>query len=129
VGELVCLPQQSRRLTLVRAADRWAKAPLSVRVVLITDGSRSFAALVLPRMISCMVYKHPSLHLSLWYKLQSIEHRFLHPALLSSSLHRNNSISICLLCDCHFKPSGQRKMALSCKVNPDAFLFKATKGS
>jgi hypothetical protein len=47
----------------------WAKAPLSTSVALITDGNRSFTALGLPRMISCMVYERPLLHRSLWYKL------------------------------------------------------------
>jgi hypothetical protein len=97
VGALVCLPQESRRPALVRTADRWAKVLLSVRVALITDGNRLFMTLGLPRTISCMIYEWSPLHLSLWHKLQSAGHQFLHPALSSSSLCRNNSISPCLL--------------------------------
>jgi hypothetical protein len=50
---------------LRRAGDWWAKAPLSVKVMRISDGSLLFMALGLPHMISCMVYEWPPLHLFL----------------------------------------------------------------
>jgi hypothetical protein len=81
VGVLVCLPRESRFPVLMRAADWWAKAPLSARVDLIADGNRSFTALRLPRTISCTVYEWSPLRLSLWYKLQSTRPRFFHPIL------------------------------------------------
>jgi hypothetical protein len=46
-----------------RGADWWAKAPLSAKVMWISDGSLPFEALGLPSMILCMVYERPSLHL------------------------------------------------------------------
>jgi hypothetical protein len=49
---------------LVRKAYRWAEAPLSARVALITDGNKLFVALGLSRTISCMVYERPKLRLS-----------------------------------------------------------------
>jgi hypothetical protein len=64
VGALVCLPRESRRSVLVRAAGQWAQAPLSARVALITDINRSFIALSLPCTISCTTYKRLSLRLS-----------------------------------------------------------------
>jgi hypothetical protein len=111
VGVPVCFPRESRHLALVCVADRWGKASLLARVALITDGNKSLTALGLPDTISCMVYEWSPLRLSPWYKLQSSELWFLHLALSSSSLRRNNSISPCLLHACRSKPSGQRKMA------------------
>jgi hypothetical protein len=98
VGAPVCLPRESRRSMLVRAAGRWAQALLSASVALITDGNRSFAALGLPRMISCTVYEHPSLRLShavncrvsgLSSSIQSLCHL---------PLHRSSSAPPCPLC-------------------------------
>jgi hypothetical protein len=68
----------------VRAADWWAKAPLSLRVALIANTNRSFTALGLPRSILCMVYEWLPLRLSLQYKLQSTGPRFFHLVLASS---------------------------------------------
>jgi hypothetical protein len=73
-----------------------AKAPLSVRVVLITNGNLLFMALGLPRMILCPVFERPPLHLSLWYKLRGAGRQFLQLILSSSPLHKNHNTSLCL---------------------------------
>jgi hypothetical protein len=57
--------RELKRPTLRRAGDWWAKAPLSVKVMRISDGSLLFMALGLPHMISCTVYEWPPLHLFL----------------------------------------------------------------
>jgi hypothetical protein len=55
IGVAVRLPWESRHLMLVRAVDQWAKATLSARVAPITGGNWSFAIIVLPHTISCVV--------------------------------------------------------------------------
>jgi hypothetical protein len=49
---------------LVHLADRWAKAPLLARVVLITYGNKPFTALGLPRTISRAVNEQVLLRIS-----------------------------------------------------------------
>jgi hypothetical protein len=62
--ECAGLPSQElKRPALGRTAGWWAKAPLSARVVLITDGNLPFVALGLPHTILCMVFEWPPLHL------------------------------------------------------------------
>jgi hypothetical protein len=105
MGAPVCLLWESRRSMFVRTVGQSVQALLSVRVVLITDCNRSFVALGLPRMISCVIYEQLSVHLShgihcrvsgLASSIQSLRHLPLHRSSSASPcpLHSHNSNTI-----------------------------------
>jgi hypothetical protein len=57
------LPYESRRVRLIRVADRWAWSPLAARAAPGGCGSEPFMILGMPHMIPGIVYEWPSLHL------------------------------------------------------------------
>jgi hypothetical protein len=63
MGVPVHLLQESRHMGMICVAGRWAWSPLSMRVVLVANGSRLFMILGMPCTIPSMVHKWSSLHL------------------------------------------------------------------
>jgi hypothetical protein len=104
--ECASLPSWELKRPMLGCMAGWlAKAPLSVRVLLITDGNLQFVALGLLHTILCMVLKQSLVRLFVWYKLQGPGHQFLYPVLSSSSLCKNDSTSLCLPHAHRSKPS------------------------